>query len=131
MADREERERGRVAEHCFKGGIQQQEAVQYFNSLAGRAMAIEGAAGEVRRCLFTALFVWATMGGGLLGHKGRCGLSNAGQSGERQQQEYEGYSAQHRVHRDKIQKTALLCQWSGFDVLINAGSCEFLRESLL
>ena len=105
MAGREERERGRVLEHCFKGGIQQQEAVRNVNSLAGRAMAIQGAAGEVRRCLFTALFVRTTKRGGLKSHKGRCCLSNAGQSRERQQEEYEGYCAQHRVHGDKIQKT--------------------------
>jgi len=61
MSGREERERGRVTEHGFKGGIQQQKTVQNVNPLAGRAMAIQGAAGEVRRCLVAALFVRAKM----------------------------------------------------------------------
>jgi len=47
MSGGEEREWGRVREHGFKGGIQQQKAVGNVNSLAGRAMAIQGAVGEV------------------------------------------------------------------------------------
>jgi len=61
MAGREERERGRVQEHGFRGAIQKQETVRKVNSLAGRAMAIQGAVGEGRRCLVAALFVRTTM----------------------------------------------------------------------
>jgi hypothetical protein len=60
MSGREERERGRVTEHGFKGGIQQQKTVRKVNSLAGRAMAIQGADGETTRRPVAALSVWTT-----------------------------------------------------------------------
>ena len=110
MPGREGGQRRRRVEECFGTGIQQEKTVRDINALAGRAMTVRGTSGVINRSFVTVLFVRAAGGCCLHTHEGRCCLGNAGQGGERQQEEYEGYDTQQRVHLMKIQKLPLICQ---------------------
>ena len=75
-------------------------------------MTVRGTGGEIEGRFVAARFVRAAGGRGLHGHEGRRCLGNAGQGGERQQEEDAGDNTQLRFHLMKIQKTSRICQWA-------------------